>query len=238
MGAVLVRLGRYDEALVSLDQATALAEADPLRAAALEHTTAGVHDRLGDGVLAEAHLTAARDLVPDGPRAARILADLALVQHRQGRGAEAEQTASDAVRRADATGDDAALAQAENVLGVLASAVGDAARANERLTEAIGIARRLDDADLLIAALNNRARAFAVSGDPDAALADAREALELAERQGDRHRLAALHSHVADLLHAAGLEDEALVELKRSAAAFGQVQGAAARPEVWTLTEW
>jgi len=238
MGSVLVRLGRYDEALVSFDQATALAEADPLRAAALEHATAGVHDRLGDGVLAEAHLTAARDLVPDGDRAARILADLALVQHRQGRAAEAEATASEAAARASSAGDDAALAQAENVLGVLASAAGDAPRARARLAEAIDIARRLDDADLLIAALNNLSRAHSVAGDPDAALATAREALELAERQGDRHRLAALHSHLADLLHAAGRDDEALAELKRSAAAFGQVQGASARPEVWTLTEW
>jgi len=235
-GTVLVRLGRYEEALVSFDQAAALAESDPLRAAELEHATAGVHDRLGDRALAEAHLIAARDLVADGPKRARILADLALVQHRRGRATEAEENASAAARAA--AGDAAALAQAANVLGVLAAAAGDHTGAREQLTEAIALARRLSDADLLIAALNNLSRVQLATSDAAAALEAAREALVLAERQGDRHRLAALHSHVADLLHAAGDDEEAMAELKRSAAAFGQVQGAETRPEVWTLSEW
>lgn len=235
-GSVLVRLGRYDEALLAFDQAAALAEAEPLRAAELEHAIAGVRDRLGDWRLAEAHLAAALDLVAEGPRRARILADLALVQHRLKRDREALASASAASEAA--AGDDAALAQAANVLGVLAVAAGRHDEAGARLDESVALARRSRDADLLIAALNNLSRALAASGDADASLGAAREALELAEVQGDRHRLAALHSHVADLLHAAGREDEAIAQLKRSAAAFGQVHGAGERPEVWTLTEW
>jgi DNA-binding SARP family transcriptional activator/tetratricopeptide (TPR) repeat protein len=240
IGLALVRLGRYGEALVSLDQAAALAEVDPVRQAAIEHAIAGVHDRLGDWALAQAHLEGARDLVTDQPgqRRARILADLALVQHRQGRAAEARALASEAAAEAGATHDDAALAQAANVLGMLAAAEGSHAEALEHLTEAVAQSRRLGDPDLLIAALNNLARAVAGSGDDETALAAVREALELAERQGDRHRLAALHSHLADLLHAAGREDEALAALKRSAASFAQVHGSGARPEVWMLTEW
>ncbi len=237
-GTVLVRLGRYDEALVAFDQATALAEADPLRAAELEHATAGVRDRLGDWVLAQAHLEAARDLAGDSPKRARILADLALVQHRRGAAAAAEETAAAAARTAQESGDGPALAQATNVLGMLAAARGDRAGASVVLAEAVALARRIADAELLIAALNNLSRVRQASGDADGALDAAREACDLAQRQGDRHRLAALHSHVADLLHAAGRDDEAMAELKRSAEAFGQVQGARARPEVWTLTEW
>jgi hypothetical protein len=63
-------------------------------------------------------------------------------------------------------------------------------------------------------------------------------ALALAQPLGDLHRIAALHSRLADLLHAAGQEDEALEQLKQSAAAFAGVVGAEERPQVWTLTEW
>lgn len=237
IGLTLVRLGHYGDALVALDQAAALAEADPVRQAAIEHTIAGVYDRQGDWPLAEAHLESAGELVADGPpaRRARILADLALVQHRQGKAAKARETAS---RAAAEAGDPAATAQAANVLGMLAVAVGAHKEARSHLGAAVAVSRRLRDSDLLIAALNNLSRAEFGAGNDDAALAAAREALELAERQGDRHRLAALHSHLADLLHASGREDEAREALTLSAASFAQVHGAGARPEVWTLTEW
>jgi tetratricopeptide (TPR) repeat protein len=240
IGIALVRLGRYADALVSLDRAGALAEDDPPRQAAIEHAIAGVYDRLGEPVLAQAHLEAARDLAgADGHgRAARILADLALVQHRRGDDSGAERAATGAIRLAQDSGDEAARAQAENVLGVIATARGDHATASTRLDAAAARARRLGDLDLLIAALNNLSRAHQANGSADEALGAAREALEWAERQGDRHRLAALHSHLADLLHAAGREEEAVAQLKMSASAFAQLQEAQTRPEVWTLTEW
>ena len=240
IGLALVRLGKYGEALVSLDQAAALAEGDSVRQAAIEHAIAGVHDRLGDWALAQAHLEAARELVADAApqRRARILSDLALVQHRQGRSGDARATALDARAEAEVAADDAALAQSANVLGMLDAADSQHARAIEHLSHAVARARRLGDPDLLIAALNNLSRALLGASDESAALAAAREALEIAERQGDRHRLAALHSHLADLLHAAGQDDEALAALKLSAASFAQVHGSEARPQVRTLTEW
>ncbi len=121
---------------------------------------------------------------------------------------------------------------------MIALADGQVALAEEHLRDAVARARADENSDLLIAALNNLSRALSAAGAAALALETAREALALAERQGDRHRLAALHSHVADLLHAAGREDEAIAELKLSAAAFADVQGSAVRPEVWTLTEW
>lgn len=237
IGVALVRLGRYDEALVSLDQAAATAGADEVRLAEIEHLIADVHDRLGDWPLAQAHLRAACELSEDDHRRARVLADLALVLHRQGLAAQARDAATEAAGAATDAGDRGARAQADNVLGMLALADGDLARAKDLLGSAVARAR-VSDEDLLIAALNNLSRALAAGGSDVEALATAREALELAERRGDRHRLAALHSHAADLLHATGLEEEAMVELKRSAAAFAAISGSSGRPEVWTLMEW
>ena len=240
IGQTLVRLGRYDEALVALDQAAALAETDPPRLAGIEHTTAGIHDRLGDWPLAEAHLSAARELLAghDPSRLAGVLADLALVHHRQGREADALAAARAAEQAAQLDPGQAALARVGNVLGLLAEAAGDHEQARHQLVQAAEQARRLGDLDLQIAALNTLSRSPHGASDAPAALEAAQRALALAERQGDRHRLAALHSHLADLLHAAGREDEALAELKMSAASFAEVDGSRARPEVWTLTEW
>jgi DNA-binding SARP family transcriptional activator/tetratricopeptide (TPR) repeat protein len=239
-GTALVRLGRYGDALGSLDRASALAEDDPHRQATIEHEIAGVYDRLGESALAHAHLEAARDLLAgdDAPGLARILADLALVGHRRGDDGVAGATAARAAAIAAEQGDVSALARAGNVLGVITAAEGDYIAARDHLTRAAQLAREVDDLDLLIAAMNNLSRAHHALGDEGQALAAAREALEHSERQGDRHRSAALHSHLADLLHAAGRDDEAVAELKSSASAFADIQDARTRPEVWALTEW
>lgn len=241
-GATLVRLGRYEDALASLDRACALAEDHPARQAAIEHAIAGVYDRLGEPAMSQAHLEAARDLSSRHPGAAdglaRILADLALVHHRRGQPDEAQRTAQEAVTRAHEFADEAALAQGSNVLGVIAAARGAYAEATDYVLEAGRRARAADDLDLVIAAVNNLSRVRQAAGDDDGAMSAAREALREAERQGDRHRLAALHSHLADLLHAAGRDEEAVAELKDSAAAFAEISEAQSRPEVWTLTEW
>ena len=239
IGTTLVRLGRYAEALVALDRAAALVEGDRARQAAIEHAIAGVHDRLGDWSLAQAHLEAARDLQagPAGARA-RVLADLALVRHRLGDAASAADAAALAAAEAAAAADGTALAQAANVLGVLAAGRGAHGEAVSHLSEAVATARRVGSRDLEIAALNNLSHAALSHGDVDEAMGAAREALVLAEQQGDRHRLAALHAHMADLLHAAGRDDEALEEFRTSAIAFAAVQGPELRPDIWTLTEW
>lgn len=252
IGTALVRLGQYGEAIMSFEQAAAAAHDDPARLASIEHAIAGVHDRLGDAALAQSHLTEARELLEalgesgadsddalgHESRIARIIADLALVKHRTGDDATAEQLAVESQQRATPSSDIAAQVQSTNVLGVIASARGDHTLARGLLTDAANLARTLGDPDLLIAALNNLARATHATGDIEGALVTARDALTFAEQQGDRHRLAALHSHVADLLHAAGSDEEAIVELKRSAAAFAEVHDSVLRPEVWTLTEW
>lgn len=258
IGTALVRLGRYADAIVSFEQAAASSENDPGLLAGIERAIAGVHDRQGDAALAQSHLREALELleaqsaaashgtslgsdgdsVENETRIARVVADLALMSHRRGDDQAAADLAAEAQRRATAAGDVAAQVQAINVLGVMATARGDHSGARRMLERASEHARELGDTDLLIAALNNLSRAVQATGDIESALGIAREARALAEKQGDRHRLAVLHSHVADLLHAAGRDDEAIVELKSSAAAFAEVHDAAQRPEVWTLTEW
>lgn len=237
--AALVRLGRYGEALVALEQAAALSEPDRDRLARVEHAIAQVHDRLGDHDLAETHLEAARELLgPRSPGRAGVDADLALVLHRLGRDTEADTLADEAARLAADVRDPGALARAGNVRGLLAAAGGDPETAEESFAQVVRLARERHDVDLLVAGLNNLARVRLRAGRPDAALDPAREALTLAERQGDRHRVATLHSHVADVLHALGREEDARAEMTSSARAFAAVDEAGARPAVWTLAEW
>ena len=76
------------------------------------------------------HLDAALAASDDGDRAlrARVLADLSLVSHRSGEEERALELAAEvAFANAEAAGDDAALAQAHNILGILTKDSGDLA---------------------------------------------------------------------------------------------------------------
>jgi tetratricopeptide (TPR) repeat protein len=250
LGDVLTVLGRYREALAEFETAAALAgEHDGRLGADIEHKLAEVHHRLGDWALAEAHLAAAAQLLdelPDQPpdqrnisRQARIVADRAVLGYRRGDTAAAAGQAGQALDMARAAGDPAAVAQARNVLGMLAARRGDTAAAAAELRESLAQARRLPDRGPAVAALNNLARLLAESGRPAEALPLAQEALALGRELGDQHRLAALHTNLADVLHAAGQRDAALVHLKEAARGFAAVDtGGTPRPEVWLLVEW
>jgi len=246
LGDVLIVLGRYREALAEFEAAAAAAgERDGSMAADIEHKLAEVHHRLGDWALAEAHLAAAAQLLdqlPDQPntsRQARIAADRAVLGYRRGATADAARLAEQALAAARQAGDPAAVAQALNVLGMLAARRGDPAAAAARLRESLAQARQLPDRGAAVAALNNLARLLAESGRPAEALPLAQEALALGRELGDQHRVAALHTNLADVLHAAGQRDAALAHLKEAARGFAAVDtGGPPRPEVWTLVEW
>ncbi|MBV9793579.1 MAG: AAA family ATPase [Actinobacteria bacterium] len=251
LGEVLTVLGRYREALAEFETAAALADgltgggelsADgEVSAAAIEHRLAEVHHRLGDWDLAEAHLTAARDLLgpADRGRQARIEADRAVLAYRRGATGPATALAAAALTAARQADDRAAVAQALNVLGMLDRQRGASAEAASRLRESLEVARALPDSGAAVAALNNLARLLAETGQGAEALPLAQEALTLGRELGDQHRLAALHTNLADLLHAAGQRDAALVHLKEAARGFAAVDpGGPPRPEIWTLVEW
>ncbi len=244
LGDVLTVLGRYREALAEFETAAAVA-GDVSIGADIEHKLAEVHHRLGDWALAEAHLAAAAQLLdqlpdqPDTSRQARIAADRAVLGYRRGATADAARLATGALDTARAAGDPAAVAQARNVLGMLAARRGDTAAAAAELRESLAQARQLTDRGPAVAALNNLARLLAESGRPAEALPLAQEALALGRELGDQHRLAALHTNLADLLHAAGQRDAALGHLKEAARGFAAVDtGGPPRPEVWMLVEW
>jgi DNA-binding SARP family transcriptional activator/predicted negative regulator of RcsB-dependent stress response len=238
-GDVLTVLGRYREALAVYETAAAGSDGDHATSAAIEHKLAEVHHRLGDWALADAHLAAAADLLPAGDLSgrARVGADRAVVAYRLGEHERAARFGEAALADARRAADPAAIAQARNVLGMLAASGGDAGAAEEHLRGSLVEARQLGDPGAAAAALNNLARLLADSGRPDEALGCATEALELGSELGDQHRVAALHTNLADLLHASGQQEEAMKHLKEAARRFAALD-AGGRPEIWTLVEW
>jgi len=241
LGDVLTVLGRYAEALGEYESAAASAADDAPRLAAIEHKLAEVHHRLGDWTIAETHLAAAADLLAPDDRSglARVGADRAVVAYRLGNVRRAVQLGEAARRAALAAGDPEAIAQALNVLGMLAARRGDRHAAEAMLRDSIAHARSANDHGAAVASLNNLARLLADSGKQHEALDLARQALAVGSELGDQHRVAALHTNLADLLHAAGQHEKAIAHLKEAARRFAGVDvGGLPKPEIWTLVEW
>ena len=240
-GDVLIALGRYGEALQAFEAAAARLDADDLAMAEVEHRLADVNHRLGEWSLADSHLSMARDLLPaeETSRRARLEGDLALVAYRRGDFSEAATLAAGAVELASRTEDRRALAQATNVLGVLAARGGKSQMAEAFLQESLEHARGLADPGAAVAALNNLSRLLADVGRVNEALVAAEQALQLGQEHGDRHRVAALHTNLADLLQASGQHEAAVAQVKESARLFAAVDvGGPIRPEIWALVEW
>ena len=240
-GDVLVALGRYGEALEAFEAAASRLDTDDLALAEVEHRLADVNHRLGEWALAGSHLHTARDLLPkeDKTRRARLEGDLALVAYRRADFAEAATLGGAAWKLAQQTHDGRALAQATNVLGVLAARAGERREAESLLRQSLEHALTLGDPGAAVAALNNLARLLAEQGRLEEALVEAERALELGQEHGDRHRVAALHTNLADILQASGQREAALEHLKESARLFvGVNAGGPIRPEIWALVEW
>jgi DNA-binding SARP family transcriptional activator/predicted negative regulator of RcsB-dependent stress response len=240
IGDLLTLQGDYDGALNSYE--TAAAQSEPAGLPALEHKLGAIYHRLGNWELAESHFQAALEALGDEPTGARarVCADWSLTAHQAGQPERAEELASQALALAEQAGDRRALAQAHNLLGILAGSHGHAEQAHSHLEHSLALADELDDPEARAAALNNLALAHAAAGEFEAALASARQALALCVARGDRHREAALHSNIADLLHATGQADAAMQHLKQSAAIYAEIgtQAGDWQPEVWKLAEW
>jgi predicted ATPase/DNA-binding SARP family transcriptional activator len=228
--------GAYDDALASYQAAAASATAEALPG--LEHKLGGVHHRRGDWAAAASHFEAAVAASKDDAATARVYADWSLTAHRRGDQRQAVELADRALALAEAAADTKALAQAHNILGVLAGHLGDAG-ARRHLERSLALAERLGDPGFRVAALNNLALAQRAAGELEQALALAETALAVCTAHGDRHRQAALHNNLADLLQAMGRRDAAMEHLKQAVRIFTEV-GAPARlqPEIWKLVEW
>src|SRR5712692_4060168 len=223
-GDSLTALGRYREALAEYEAAAAAAPPDALLAT-IEHRLAQVHHRLGEWQIAGTHVAEAADLTPpdDLSAQARIGADRAVVAYRLGESDEGAKLGEDALAAAREVGDQAAVAQALNALGMLAASRGDLRAAQDALRESLEHAKASGDQGAVVASLNNLARLLADAGHAEEAIALAREALALGTELADRHRVAALHTNLADLLHAAGQQQEAMKHLKEAARGFASV---------------
>ena len=240
IGDLRTLVGDYAGALASYEQAAAESVDGAL--AAVEEKLAGVHERRGEWKRSEARLAAALDAAPAeaGGLRARIVADLALTLHHAGRSAEAAARAGEARELAEAAVDTRALAQAHNMLGVLARSAGRIESARQELSRSLELAEQLAEAPARVAALNNLALVERDAGELARALELTGGALELCAAYGDRHREAALENNLADLHHAAGREDESMAHLKRAVMIFAEVGAdeATRLPEIWKLVSW
>ncbi|HYO39762.1 MAG TPA: AAA family ATPase [Nocardioidaceae bacterium] len=236
---LLTRLGDYPAAVAGLERAAATA--DPRLLWAIEHRLGQVHQRSGSWALAEAHLAAALAVTPsrdDGARA-RITADLSLALLSGGDVGRASHLAVESLAAAEAAADTRALAQANNLLGLLASRAGDADEALRHLEASLTLAKGAGDRAAQVAALNNLALAHRDRGDLAGAVERLQRALVLCAHEGDRHREAAVHNNLADLLHASGDAEQAMHHLKLAVAIFAEVGAVAGEPaEIWKLVQW
>jgi tetratricopeptide (TPR) repeat protein len=229
-------------ALASYEAAASSAGQDDL--SVLEHKIGNVHARRGERDLARSHYQSALEALgePGGETAgclARLYTDWSLLSHGQDEHDEATDFARRALELAEGTGDTRSLAQAHNMLGILAGKFGDQEAALSHLQESLHLAEALGDSDVKVAALNNLALAREHGGESGEALRLAETALALCVASGDRHREAALHNNLADLLHAAGREQESMAHLKRAVELFVEIgERDELQPEIWKLVEW
>jgi DNA-binding SARP family transcriptional activator/tetratricopeptide (TPR) repeat protein len=247
IGDLLTLSGLYAQALTSYERAAALSSeaAGEPALAGLEHKLGGLYHRLGDWDLAESHYQAARNaLGPERPASdhARLRADESLTAHHRGDTARALALAEEALKLAGEAGDQRALAQAHNILGILASSQGRHEAAREHLEESLRLAEMLGDPGSQAAALNNLAHAYGRQGEHAAAIRLVEQALRLAHTQGDRHREAALHNNLADRLYASGQAARAEQHVKQSVMLYAEIGAEAGaeqlQPEIWKLAEW
>ncbi len=241
IGDLYTLLGEYNDALDSYETAAALCAVDAL--ARIEHKLGAVYMRRGEWKAAESHLEAALS-VSDGQdrssQQASIYADWSLTAHQRGQAQQALELAQRALDLAETSHDTHSLAQAHNMLGMLASHQRLPQEARHHLEQALALAETLHDPGMRAAALNNLAQAYHSDGELERALALTEDALALCVSQGDRHREAALHNNLADLLHVLGQTEAAMVHLKQAVSIYAEigVEAGTVQPEIWKLSEW
>ena len=232
--------GDYHTAMEHLDVAAAH-EADREVLAEIERELGALLMLRGRWEAARAHLETGLEFT-DGrmtSAAARLLAELGLLELRTSGAEEAAATARRALTVAEASGDLEAMAQARNLAGIVARREGDVRGAQAHLERAAAVAGTLADPSAAIAALNNLALTVADAGDEGRADELLSRALERCVQLGDRHREAALLNNLADLAHRRGDEPRAMSLLKQAVATFAQVgEEGRPNPEIWKLTEW
>jgi len=183
IGDLYTLLGEYGNALKSYETAAALCA--PPALAGVEHKLGNVYERRGEWDQAESHLEAALAAIgsPAGERA-RVYADWSLAAYHRGRIDQAMNLAQQTLGQAEAAHDIHALAQAHNILGILASKQQKPEEAQHHLERSLALAEELDDLSVRVAALNNLALVCRSSGAIERAIELTEEALALCVSQG------------------------------------------------------
>src|SRR5258707_1910775 len=129
---------------------------DPPALAGVEHKLGNVYERRGEWDQAESHLEAALAASgsPAGERA-RVYADWSLAAYHRGRVDQAMNLAQQTLAQAEAAHDIHPLAQAHNILGILATKQPKPEEAQHHLERSVALAEELDDPSVRVAALNN-----------------------------------------------------------------------------------
>ncbi len=244
IGDASTHLGDYLRALTNYARAAAEAHGGDL--GRIEHKIGVVHGRRGAWEEAQNYFAAAIAAFGEdsGSQAegeqARIYADWSLTARNLGHLQQAEEYAQHALTLASTGDDPLALAQAQNILGALATTQGEIEKALHLLKESVALAERLGDPAILAAALNNLALAMQADNQCARALPLAEQALALSVAQGDRHHEAALHNNIADLLRAIGQVDDAMAHLKQAVSIYAEigVEAGSIQPGIWKLVDW
>jgi tetratricopeptide (TPR) repeat protein len=242
IGDLLTLLGSYNQALSNYEGAAALIDpiGDAQVMSRLEMKLGRVYHRRGEWILAASHYEQAFNRMADGGQKAQLLANWSLTTHHSGDSRQALDLARQALDLAAPVDDQIAMAQAYNVLGILANSRGDWQLANKHLEQSLSLAQIVDEPGMIIAALNNLSFARRSAGEPAQAIEFVERALSLCLEVGDRHREAALHNNLADLYHLSGASEDSMVHLKQAVAIYAEIGGEPGewQPEIWKLTEW
>ena len=233
--------GQYQAALASYETAAALGS--PERLGWIEHRLGNVRHLRGDWELAECHFESAVQALSEmhaDDELARVYADWSRTACRRSNLERAQALAEQGLALAETSSNQPALAQAHNMLGLLARSRQDYPSAILHLENSLEITTRLNDPGGSAAALNNLARVYADYQDLPRSIELTEQALHLCQQQGDHHRAAALHNNLADLYHAMGNSQEAMKYLKQAVEAFAEIglEAGEQKPEIWMLTEW
>ena len=244
IGELCALQGNYSQAIQQFESAAAFSTRNELPL--IEYKIGLIYLRRGGWEQATCHFEAAlSDLVALPPEqqntfAAQVNADWSLACHRSRKADKAAALAQQALTLAQLADDPLSLAQAHNLLGVLARAGLQSERALAHLNESLTFARKLENPAAQIAALNNLALAQADLDQGMAAIKTVQLAIENCVALGDRHLEAALRNNLADILRANGEQEAAMVQLKQAVAIFAEIGQNADdwEPEIWKLTAW
>jgi tetratricopeptide (TPR) repeat protein len=241
IGDSLTMLGDYHAASESYEAAIAFCQPEVMPG--LELKLGNIHHRLGEYELAMCYFQASASALQennDPSLLARVYADWSRSAFFLHDPEKARQLASQALIQAEKAGDPWAIAQVQNILGILARHADQFDIAEIHLKRSLQVANQLQESVLILAALNNLALLNVRQGDLEEATKNIELALEHCERVGDRHLEAALHNNLADIFHNLGETDQAMQELKKAAVIFAEIglQEGEIVPEVWKLTEW